>query len=1120
LIAVKRGEETGVPEYVILVHGTFSYRETDEGDGWWQRGSVAAGQLGNLLGAGFQLTPAEIAVGDRNEKVPDGVFHWSGQNSERSRRLAARKLLDGLKWYENKELTYHIVAHSHGGSVVWEALQIAAKEREKTAVASDPPLKHLKSWTTVGTPFLHFVPSLTGLIGLGLFIAALWVLYLQGSWFWEYWDSTHELIDVAPLTSFVAFALTYALWALAPVLLALVLYRLFKVAELQRSETRFPDARILEFYRFVQSLGTSILIILALLSPWFINAARLKRFLATAWAYSPWALAILLVVLLSYRVNKVRSRDRGTPPGTSWVREFFRMDLSLAAIILISIALILYMLSHIFHEAIAPLKSVFAELQRVSDALLLTIGELSSKRAEVWRLAWQRPVLILPILYSVVAGVLVVGYFLSFVIFIVRSIECRRRVTTAQKAWEWFHGNFRYIACLARDEAINGLRKSQYGIAGPLLPRIKMPGTTDYGPAGRSVTPETFSSETRVNAFKFKQLVLMPIQQVYDWVFRPIYNEVFAVLVDEFVLGRFTSQAHGADEPGLRLGFVSSTPFPLEAESPKGFFTSGYLRDWYLRKFTLAGLLPNEAIHNQVRSRFAGPSSRECRRLKKATHKRAGAMVEALRSMLGVPSLAAVSLVNFLSDALKEGGEWADILIHTTYFKNQGVLRRIAHVINPSLGATPPLRPRPIPENSLMHGAVGFVYPPRGVAWWAVRWAVRGLLSGSPVLALYLAGLLILYPESRDAQLRWASSPSVGLRSIIRDAESLSSGIETGLDPQLPLEPGARWYAVVQALDPEWAFTVDASADKAFAPDAAKVVPVWRYAASRLERLGDTDAARVLRGKISDRPKTPRPGQGTRIPALPPRTPPPMSVNDAMIKLCDSLCDLMNPDPCDPGGPQRAMLAVGNAMRGLAGACAGQANLSEVEVQSIRKVVADVSGTLKVLKNYDTNMDGILLAVLAIDRIFLARGFRDDAAWVMSEARSLLEAISATCDAGPLPLRDKTKLYRELAEANRWPAERIPQALELLAAALRFVEDNPSLQGRVKGRTRIASGYARLGHFHLARELSEGSPDEWKLDVATEMLLNEYERLVAKRFTDQTTVAETLGRCWAVFDSD
>ncbi len=75
------------------------------------------------------------------------MFRWSGENSERARIKAGRQLLTHLKSMEEKGQGYHLVGHSHGGSVIWHALQLATSHGE--------PLEHLSSWATVGTPFLY-----------------------------------------------------------------------------------------------------------------------------------------------------------------------------------------------------------------------------------------------------------------------------------------------------------------------------------------------------------------------------------------------------------------------------------------------------------------------------------------------------------------------------------------------------------------------------------------------------------------------------------------------------------------------------------------------------------------------------------------------------------------------------------------------------------------------------------------------------------------------------------------------------------------------------------------------------------------------------------------------------
>jgi hypothetical protein len=78
---------------------------------------------------------------------PDEVFHWSGENNERARIKAARELLDRLKELESEGRGYRLIGNSHGGSVIWHALRMAT--------FGQIGLEHLRSWTTVGTPFLR-----------------------------------------------------------------------------------------------------------------------------------------------------------------------------------------------------------------------------------------------------------------------------------------------------------------------------------------------------------------------------------------------------------------------------------------------------------------------------------------------------------------------------------------------------------------------------------------------------------------------------------------------------------------------------------------------------------------------------------------------------------------------------------------------------------------------------------------------------------------------------------------------------------------------------------------------------------------------------------------------------
>lgn len=127
---------TAPDDLVLLIHGTFAGNEEDEGHRWWQQGSPAWEELSKRLPPGVRLQEQ----GD--------VFHWSGDNSERARIKAGHALLERMLELESAGRGYHLIGHSHGGSVIWHALRLATLRNKD--------LPRLKSWSTVGTPFLHY----------------------------------------------------------------------------------------------------------------------------------------------------------------------------------------------------------------------------------------------------------------------------------------------------------------------------------------------------------------------------------------------------------------------------------------------------------------------------------------------------------------------------------------------------------------------------------------------------------------------------------------------------------------------------------------------------------------------------------------------------------------------------------------------------------------------------------------------------------------------------------------------------------------------------------------------------------------------------------------------------
>jgi hypothetical protein len=120
---------------IFAVHGTFAQANSDTGDAWWQRGSEFERDLRRWLDADDKRLEIE-------------PFRWSGTNSEASRYDAAKRLADRIVALEEKSEDYVLVGHSHGGSVIAQALALAVSRKQHLA--------RLGHWITVGTPFIEF----------------------------------------------------------------------------------------------------------------------------------------------------------------------------------------------------------------------------------------------------------------------------------------------------------------------------------------------------------------------------------------------------------------------------------------------------------------------------------------------------------------------------------------------------------------------------------------------------------------------------------------------------------------------------------------------------------------------------------------------------------------------------------------------------------------------------------------------------------------------------------------------------------------------------------------------------------------------------------------------------
>jgi hypothetical protein len=152
---------------VITVHGTFAGNLRKEPPHWWQSEATLAIELTKKLGGDAVVEPFTWRDQER-----------TGPNRESERKIAGRRLFEKLSELEGKNgepgTPYHLVGHSHGGSVIWHALKESTRARKQ--------LSCLKSWTTVATPFIEFGPDGSWLRHLLGAIAAIVVLYFFGFW--------------------------------------------------------------------------------------------------------------------------------------------------------------------------------------------------------------------------------------------------------------------------------------------------------------------------------------------------------------------------------------------------------------------------------------------------------------------------------------------------------------------------------------------------------------------------------------------------------------------------------------------------------------------------------------------------------------------------------------------------------------------------------------------------------------------------------------------------------------------------------------------------------------------------------------------------------------------------
>ena len=174
---------------IVTVHGTGATGE-ETGPKWWQKTSACEAKLREFVQASDGPLKYEQVI-------------WDGNNSEISRRAAARQLLQRLNQLETAREPYVVVGHSHGGSVIAFALQVAARQKNN--------LPNMRAWITVGTPFIAprkkaLLYSRADAIGKGVLVIGMLLAAALAIQLWSLhgaaFRSTHVLtVAVAALAS-------------------------------------------------------------------------------------------------------------------------------------------------------------------------------------------------------------------------------------------------------------------------------------------------------------------------------------------------------------------------------------------------------------------------------------------------------------------------------------------------------------------------------------------------------------------------------------------------------------------------------------------------------------------------------------------------------------------------------------------------------------------------------------------------------------------------------------------------------------------------------------------------------------------------------------------------------
>ena len=167
--------------------------------------------------------------------------------------------------------------------------------------------------------------------------------------------------------------------------------------------------------------------------------------------------------------------------------------------------------------------------------------------------------------WLVAAAVLLYLYVRQTVLPLWRLCEYRMRLKLQQKTWAVFKDVYLAFADSTVDEAILGLTAVKNGIRGSILPRIASPRDKEFSANRRLLRRPEREYARQTFPGWFLNYLLLPLAIVKDWLITLSDNDVFAMLIDDFVLKQSHKRAIGNDIAGLALQDVSDHPM---AEGP------------------------------------------------------------------------------------------------------------------------------------------------------------------------------------------------------------------------------------------------------------------------------------------------------------------------------------------------------------------------------------------------------------------------------------------------------------------------------------------------------------------------------------------------------------------------